>query len=421
MTSGFPTTIYQTPRLPMGRRPRPGEASQVRQRSRRSRNPGRYYTLTNPAQFQLGEFAHVDNLHAAFRKLERDGGHGAGIDGLSFEDFSPGAVFDALRHVSAAILNHQYCPYDTRLARVPKGEGRFRELRLQRVTDRAVAKALQLALTPVWRPRLPRIGRSVMHIFAEMQQVIRERQAYVLAIDDIRDCFPSAPIDGVFDYHRDYISQPDLLWLIEQILRGHEGPLHMIGLDQGSPYSPIAMELLLHACLDTELETRCQGYPLLLRYVDNLTFVCTSEREGQEILQVTEEILAPQGLTLKKQDGIPQDIRDPEFNTTVLGLTPYWQDGQLKFKIPESTYEDLTQGFINAMNQAKPTLTAELVAKGWMEAMGPALTKSVTSEVIDRILTISRRCGFREISQRELRETASKARRRWIRISESCR
>ena len=47
------------------------------------------------------------------------------------------------------------------------------------------------------------------------------------------------------------------------------------------------MEELLHDRLDTVLDTY-PGHPLLLRYVDNLTFVCKTERDGHEILEPRE-------------------------------------------------------------------------------------------------------------------------------------
>lgn len=405
MTSGNITSVFRTPRLAAGRR--------------RNRRQGGYYEVSAPGEFSLKKFAKVKNLHAAYRILERDGGHGAGIDHLTFEDFSRGEVFASLRQVSAAIQDRTYLPYETLPVPIPKGDGRFRELQLHRIMDRTVHKALQLALDGFWRPRLPGIGRSTWHIYARMQRAIRERQAYILAIDDIRNCFPSVQIEDVFNCHIQHITQPDLLWLIDRIIRGHDGPNHTIGLAQGSPYSPIAMELMLHTCFDTLPDAIRRGFPLLLRYVDNLTFVCHSERESQEILLTTADILSRTGLTLKGQADGPQDIRDPDFNTPVLGLIPKWQNGQLNFSIPDSSYEDLEDGLINTMNHPQPTQIARSVIKGWIEAMGPAFASMAAPEITDRILNTTRRCGFREISIRDIRETASSARKRWIRLSQA--
>ncbi|QGJ68571.1 Group II intron, maturase [Planctomycetales bacterium 10988] len=421
MTSGANTSYYRNPMLPFGRRTA-GEGGDLRTRGQDQQSAHRRnapYSIELPGQFNLADFAKVKHLHTAYRILEREGGDAAGIDGLRFEDLSPGEVFGILRATSKSLLRQTYRPQETRLVQIPKGDGRYRQLRLQCLTDRTIAKALQLALKPYWQSQLPRLGQDVWHLFAQMQRVMRERRAYILAIDDIRDCFPSARIEDVLACHREHMTQPDLLWLVERLVRGHEGPDRTTGLDQGSPFSPLAMELLLHHRLDFPLGTRSQGYPLLLRYVDNLTFVCSGEREGREILQRTDSILSGIGLTLKGQDGEPQDIRDPHFNTTVLGFIPQWRNGQLKFGIPESAFEDLGQGLFHTINHPQTAKVANLVVQGWIEAKGPAFTNRAAPEVIDRILHIGREYGYRCFCKKELRRTASNARKRWIEFSQS--
>ncbi len=369
--------------------------------------------------FCLERLARVENLHAAFKILKREGGPGTGIDRLTYEDYSSSEIYDALRWVSKAILDKRYTPYPTRLVQIPKGDGRFRELQLHRITDRTIAKALQLALDPYWRTQLPRLGQGVPHVFAEMQRYMRANKAYVLAIDDIRECFPSARLDDVMRCHRQRISQPDLLWLIERILRGHEGPIHLTGLDQGSPYSPVAMEALLHGCLDAALEARYPGYPLLLRYVDNLTFVCKTECDGRQIVEAVSEILAYTDFSMKGKDGAPHDIRDPNYNTRVLGLIPRWQEGALQFRIPESGFENLRQSLHQSMNHPHPSKWIVMVVRGWIDAVGPALTKKAVPEVKDRVMLILRQEGFAGFPEREFCNLASLARKRWTELSET--
>jgi hypothetical protein len=173
------------------------------------------------------------------------------------------------------------------------------------------------------------------------------------------------------------------------------------------------MELTLHTCLDKRLETEYPGSPVLLRYVDNLTYISRTEHEGQQVLETTETTLAESGLHLKKQDGPPQDIRG-EYNRTVLGLIPRWRDGQLTFAIPESGFDDLREGFINALNTSRPAVTARAVAKGWINSIGPALTKAVMPSVIERAITIAQECGFTELRAANLQDTGERARKRWL-------
>lgn len=371
------------------------------------------YRVLDPTGFELGKFANADNLSQAFRQLELSGGHGAGIDGFRPEHFSSNELFPIMRQVSRALLDGLYRPYPTREVQIPKGSGKVRRLALQRFTDRAVAKALLNCLKVFWRRRS--VTWSTWQIYARLDRAIRRHSIYVLAIDDIRDCFPQAPLDEIMKWHRRYIYDDTLLRLIERIIRGHDGLNHLIGLDQGSPYSPIAMDVLLHHILDAVLEARTRNTPLL-RYVDNLTFLCKDVCEAGRTLTIARELVENIGFQLKGADGEPQDLRDPEFNHTVLGLIPRWQNGRLCFSIPEPTFDHLAEGLLYDNEAVKPAENALRRCHGWLQMMGPALTSTQEREIVSRVTDIALRAGYRNIVFWDLLETSRKARGIWHRI-----
>ncbi len=245
---------------------------------RYSAHSGSMYSIMRPQDFDITKFAKYGNLRKAWDYLRVYGGHGAGIDELTYSDFSEGEVSGDIRNVVQRILQRSYQPQPTRLVRIPKGSGRYRELQLQTLVDRTVSKALDSCLKGFWRSRLPRLGQDVHRMYAALYRAIRQHRAYVLAIDDIRNCFPSTPIAPVIDLHRLYIPQPDLIWLVGQIIQCQDGT--GIGLLQGSPYSPVAMELFLHYYFDLQMELLVRRFPLLLRYVDNIAYLCRNVREG---------------------------------------------------------------------------------------------------------------------------------------------
>lgn len=374
------------------------------------------YVVNNVNDFDLSALATPERLHSVFQILRVEGGPGAGTDGITYSDFDNSEIYEALRHVSRKLVNHEYKPHETRLVRTPKGDGRYRELQLHRILDRVIAKALQLALDSYWRSQLPRLGRDVFDLFATMQRRMRQSGTRFLVVSDIRDCFPSLPIDVVLDCHRRHISNTNLLWLIETIVRGHDGPEHTIGAYQGSPYSPIATELSLHTYLDIQFGTRYREFPFLLRYVDNLNILCRNEREGRETLRFCESVLGEIGLNLKPECSpmnSPMDLRIEHSNRKVLGLNPFWRNEQLHFTIPETAYHDLREGFAKSIIQPNPVNAALSVATGWLNAMGPALTNAVTPTIVDRVINTSRECGFNELRSNPLQETCHQAHNRW--------
>ncbi len=361
----------------------------------------------------MSKFAHHDNLAKAWKVLEVEGGHGAGVDGLTFADFSQGEVKAALRKTSREILNGSYTPQPTRLVRIPKDDGRFRKLQLQTLVDRTVAKALDMCLKGFMKARLPRLGQDVHRMYAALNQAIREHRAYVLAIDDIEDCFPTTPIAPVINLHRHYLPQPDLIWLIQRIIQGQDGT--GVGLSQGSPYSPTAMELFLHHCLDLLMEQQLRGFPLLFRYADNITYLCRSEREGLEILCMTNDILNRSNQKLKKQDGPPIDIREPH-NRVLLGFIPRWRNGRLQLTIPQKSYKNLEQHLLTALHQPSHGKTIKRVVKAWIRSKGPALTKKVAREVVNDVIQLCNNCGYRGLRFQPTMQIAKESHQQWERL-----
>lgn len=421
--SGSLTNIYARPRLAAGRRPRPETRADSDLPGTANTPASVGYQVTNPRDFELRRFADPGNLHSAFEQLRVYGGPGAGDDGLTFTDYSFAECKDIFSAVSAAILRGEYRPHPTREASFHKPSGKIRTLQLQRVTDRAVSKALQICLGGYWREQLPRLGRGTPWIHARLYHAIHQQRKYVLAIDDIKDCFPSARIDEVMRWQRHHIDQPDLLGLIERIIRGHDDLGHLVGLDQGSPYSPTAMEAYLHHCLDTEMETRYRRSTLSYRYADNLIYLCDSVSEGEEILEAAGEVLNENHLTLKGEDGPPKDIRDPDYNQVVLGLIPTCRNGQPGFRVPESAFEHLSRGLHESNDHENPVAAAKWVAHGWTDAIGPALTRSIAEEVANRVIEAARTAGFRQVTLESIRETICRSRDRWqrmLRRTESC-
>ena len=362
----------------------------------------------------MKRFASPQNLKLAWNDLKANGGHAAGIDGLSFRDYSPGEMFSVLRAVEAALLAGNYHPYPVRIHEIIKPSGGIRSLSIQTIPDRVVAKAFQQCFDGYWRQVLPGYGRSVVDLFCELERYVRRHGTYFIQIEDIQNCYPSAPLDKIVECQNRHFAGADLRWLAEQVVRGHEGFERRTGIGQGSPYSPVAVKTLLHHHFDTELEARYQGTLPSLRYVDNLTFGVKSKRQGQEISDLANSILNELGFNLKPNEGCCIDLRDPAQNKKLLGLVPRWQDGQLMFSIPDKAYKRLNDRLLEATITDYPERSAELVVNGWLNASGPALTNAVREEVISNVISNLRTFGFTQMNRKDLLATAKEARNAWL-------
>ncbi|MEZ6126639.1 MAG: hypothetical protein R3C49_26250 [Planctomycetaceae bacterium] len=121
------------------------------------------------------------------------------------------------------------------------------------------------------------------------------------------------------------------------------------------------------------------------------------------------EVLEPAGLRLKGDDGEPQDLRDPEYNRVFLGLIPRWKNGLLTFSIPELAFETLTIGLQVANETPNPAENAFQRCVGWLQQLRPALMRSVERQVVDRVVSIARHSGFRNVNHRDMLKTTASA------------
>ncbi|MCC6421225.1 MAG: hypothetical protein IT429_23560, partial [Gemmataceae bacterium] len=239
-----------------------------RHRSRQKKTMGSFA----PALGTLPTLALIANheyLLWVFDLMKQRGGQAPGLDGLRYGDFSRSEIAAALREIARATRDGTYRPHPYRSVLIPKEDGTSRELHLRNIIDRVVAGALYRALVPYFEPRLSGYGfraapemwtaegeplerYNTWRLLADLELAITEEQRFVLAIDDVKKAFDNVNIDLVLAILAKHIQEAALLRLIEVVLRGGDDN-HNIGIDQGSPLSPIILNILLTEAHDEPL------------------------------------------------------------------------------------------------------------------------------------------------------------------------
>jgi hypothetical protein len=379
--------------------PRPA-GYHVRRRFRRRR----LAWLAGPAGTlpTVGQVADADYLIATYYDLKDRAGPAPGPDGVSYSDLGGREVADILRALSEAVLDGGYAPGPTRPVTIPKPRGGFRTLRLANLLDRVLAAALHTALEPFWETVfLPmsmgfRPGRDTWRLLAELEATMVREGRWVLAADDIRKAFDSVVIGDVLADHARHVQDESLLSLVEVVLRGGDGKRQR-GIDQGSPYSPTALNVRLHHALDLEAD---QGHKPF-RYADNLVFACRDVSEGHQALLQARQLLEQADLTLKGEDGPPRDLQRGE-TAQLLGFTLSQKDGALHLDLGQDAWARLEQALVKAHETDNPAATATSVVTSWVTSWGPAF-ESLRDDPLTRVLDTAADIGFREvISQTEL-------------------
>ena len=336
-----------------------------------------------------------------------------------------------------------YRPRAARHRSIPKASGRgFRTLTISTIGDRIVAKALHNALSPLCEPLFLdgsygfRTGRGTWDMLADLELAITQEDRCVLAVDDIRAAFDRLPIVHAIDAHRrllleiaasdnqrrehlqphnsptnnttDFstnLSRP--LDMIATVLRGYDQN-RQVGIDQGSPYSPLALNVTLHYAHDLHFSrhyttpiTNPQHEhalfaPRWFRYADNLVYACRDASEGQRALEDARQLLEANQLALKGEDGVFDLLAGD--SAQILGLTIRKGKRGPELGLGTSALDGLAQAFTEAHEAPDPNENARARLCGWVSAYGPAFREG--GRPTDEILSLAVHHGFRELCAR---------------------
>jgi RNA-directed DNA polymerase len=382
---------------------------------------------------RVDQIAERDHLYHFYLQLRSDGGPAAGVDGLHAADLSPSEAGDYMGVLSRCLRDGTYRPHPVRPVAVPKpGTDEYRLLKIGVLGDRVVGKALHNAFAPLWERRfLPcaygfRPRRSTWTLLADLEVAMDRQDRWVLAVADIRKAFDHVPNTEVVKLHRqalDRVRQNNFsptdrlrtVALVEHVLRGHD-PTRTRGIDQGGPYSPTALNVLLHYTLDVPLVWHVGSKPpRYFRYADNLCYLGRSVTDGRQVLEKASQLLQPLGLTLKAGAEVV-DLRTGG-SAQLLGFTLRQVGGQIRYGIGPATWDNLKQHLGQAHATNYPPTAACLTVLGCVDSLGPAFE----SGVVTQVLSAAAQYGFREINPGDVQTRWQNSWERWQRVRQHAR
>ena len=229
------------------------------------------------------------NLTAAFAHVRSGpGANTPGPDGVVARDLE-GRTGRWLDRLTDDLLHGRFKPSPPRLMRIPKDDGREREIAVLNLRDRVVHAALKQVLEPLLEPKFHpssfgfRPGRSTLAALADVTTALREhphhgRRFEWVAGADITDCFAAIDAASLMTLLREHVADEELLALLDGIVqsgarRRRSGwRRRSCGLLQGSGLSPLLCNLYLHA-VDEALHrfaASASGAVRVYRYADDL-------------------------------------------------------------------------------------------------------------------------------------------------------
>jgi hypothetical protein len=354
----------------------------------------------------LDDVADPENLIASYRDRARRGPRAPGPDGFTPADLAPSQAAHVLRrYVSQQLRDGAYAFGRGRAVRIAKPTGGYRTIVVRNLLDSVVSAAVLRALAPAFdRVFLPcsygfRRGRSATDMISAILAYAVAHDLYVLAVDDVRAAFDHVVVADVVGDFAQQVRDERLLHLIESVLRGGNRE-RLVGIDQGDPLSPLALNLRLHTIHDVPL-TGDRAFPSVHRYADNVVYPCRTVPNGRLALLKSRRLLARAGLTLKGQDGDPTDLRRGGV-AHILGFAVRLQGGRPRLGLGDGAWKGLEQGLAQAHQETDPPEAARRVVLGWLEFHGPAVEGPEAATTVARLVRVAAEAGFRELAPRDL-------------------
>jgi group II intron reverse transcriptase/maturase len=263
-------------------------------------------------------FATLKSLHQAWKSVRQAGG-GAGVDGISLDNFRLHAD-QQLSQMSQQIIKGRYRFSRLRVAKLPKPNGQLRTLGIPTVADRIVLQSIRQSIEPECDRHMSscshayRPARGAMTALADVAESIRAGYHFVLE-SDIAAFFDSihhrSLLMALKQIDRD-LAQEDLICKSLAMSAGIWAARK--GISQGSPLSPLLSNVAL---IDFDRQMTRAGHRLV-RYADDFVVLGRSAAETESAKTLAVKLLKSIQLTLHPEKTRAIDSRQNSF--TFLGF-----------------------------------------------------------------------------------------------------
>ncbi len=251
----------------------------------------------------LKRVADSRNMYIAIRSLRNNSQKTSpGPDGLRLEELTYAECWNLARTLASTIREGTYRPGHVTRIHIPKNSGQgTRTLEIASEADRVVERAILQILQPLVDPNFdsysfgfrPGLGRE--HALVALESLTEPGGIWIT--EDLKDAFEHVPHARLLDVLRSHGLDSALIGLIERIIRRNG---RRRGIPQGSPLSPLLLNLYCDHFIDKPWRRRNPGTPLL-RYADDLMIISPNATQAVADRELMQQLTRAAGLPLKKE------------------------------------------------------------------------------------------------------------------------
>lgn len=305
-------------------------------------------------------------LREAWDSLKMYGGAAPGPNGRTYTDYGNREVWEMLGAYSESIRKGTYRPGPDRIDPISKGGNRgTRTLRLQDIHDRVVARSIVEIIQPLLDPGFDpfsfgfRPNRDRLHALATAMHLAETQDRMFFVLEDVKNAFDNVPVQRLLDIVRKRLPNAGDLWQLIEIVVGNGTKR---GIRQGSPLSPILLNLYLDHVLDRPWRERHPDAPLL-RSADDILVLCRTREKAPEVQHDLRGLLTPAGMPLKRSFHAIRNLNDGD-KADWLGYQIFKGNNGLTVRISVDTWSVLEGRLLQAHDKPASPLRAVQIVEG---------------------------------------------------------
>lgn len=351
-----------------------------------------------------------------------------GIDGVDVQEFDQ-KLEERLEECRLFLVNRDQPFYPQILRKVPKDNGKTRDVYISALRDKVIQKVIADVLSP-WMERFYspnlysyRRGRFFGNIAAckrANKYFVEHPQGLYVFKTDIPSYTDSIPQSRLFAKFRAVLSgEPEVLELLKKFTRQRKcasgilySPIH--GIPSGSSLTPLCANFFLS---DLDRRMFLRGYKYL-RFGDDVLLLSETEAELQEGMELIRRHLESEGLALSAEKSLvarPGEAfeylgnyfanTDVEIGSKAVGRYREW----IRSQLPRGRYRSLPNKTAADRKRFLRTIVTDLnagVERGmaqlpWIKSF-PIINRDARLRELDRFIkTRIRRCILRRSTPRD--------------------
>lgn len=343
----------------------------------------------------LDEILSKENLNKAYLQVYRNKG-ASGIDGVTVDELKQ-YLKENKEEILTKIRQRKYKPQPVRRVKIPKENGKMRNLGIPTVVDRVVQQAIVQVLGPIYEKQFSESSYGFRPKRSCEMAIIRSLEGmndgYDWIVDlDLEKFFDTVNQDKLIGLIMKTVKDGDVVSLIRKFLvsgvmeNGHYEPTK-VGTPQGGNLSPLLSNIMLNE-LDKELEARGLKF---VRYADDCMIFVKSEKAANRVLiSITKYIEKKLGLKVnaeKSKVSKPTGIKFLGYGFWVAKGGKYKPKPHLKsIQKLKRKLKQLTERRIS-INLDTRLQRINYAVRGWVNYFRIANMKKVLAKIDERLRT----------------------------------